>query len=139
MIDTRDASLYDAALSELRAYKRSVGRGHRGRFTQIFLALKFYQNQLPSMSSGQFVSIELLQQMLDDLYMKVSRPPNDNVLMLFEGTYLARTGIIGRGNTTAQNTWRNNLHLQRGSSAMHRQGLYQTRRFSTNRALSAVI
>lgn len=114
MIDTQNALLYEAALRELQAFKRGVGRGYRGRFTQIFFALKFYQNQLPSVLSGQFVSIELLQQMLDDLYMKVSRPPNDCVLVLFDGNYLARTGIIGKDNTSPQNTWRNNLHIQKG-------------------------
>ena len=30
------------------------------------------------------------------------------------GNYLARTGLIGPANTTAQNTWRNNLNLQKG-------------------------
>ena len=66
------------------------------------------------MFSNQFVSTEVLQTLLDDLYAKASRPLDDCVLMVFEGDYLARTGVIGRGNTTAQNTWRNNFNLQKG-------------------------
>jgi hypothetical protein len=76
--------------------------------------MKFYQNELPSMFSGQFVNTEVLQTLLDDLYAKASRPLNDCVLMLFENRYHARTGLIGPGNKTAQNTWRNNFNLQKG-------------------------
>src|SRR5262249_34715353 len=85
-----------------------------GRFVQLFLALKFYQNALPSMFSNQFVSSEVFQTLLDDLYAKGSRPANDCVLMVFENSYHARTGLTSPGNTTAQNTWRNNFHLQKG-------------------------
>ncbi len=34
--------------------------------------------------------------------------------MIFDGSHLARTGIVGPGNRTAQNNWRNNFHLQKG-------------------------
>lgn len=66
------------------------------------------------MFSGLFATTEVLQTILDDLYAKASRPANDCVLMVFEGSFLARTGLVGPGNTTPQNTWRNNLNLQKG-------------------------
>src|SRR6266498_2586136 len=114
MIDARNAAMFQRALVELQSHRQSVGRPFMGRFTQIFLGLKFCQNQIPSMYSGQFVSAEVLQTLLDDLYSKASQPPNQSVLMLFEGNYLARTGLLGPGNRTPQNTWRNNFHLQKG-------------------------
>ena len=66
------------------------------------------------MYSGSFVATEVLQSLLDDLFAKASRPANSCVLSIFEGNYLARTGLIRPTNTTAQNTWRNNLNLQKG-------------------------
>ncbi|MDE1821024.1 MAG: DUF3883 domain-containing protein [Euryarchaeota archaeon] len=66
------------------------------------------------MFSGKFVSTESLQTLLDNLYARHSRPPGECVLMVFEGTYLARTGVVGTSNTVAQNTWRNNFNLQKG-------------------------
>jgi hypothetical protein len=114
LIDVTNAALYRAALLELQAFKNSLGRQYRGRFVQLFLAMKFHQNELPSMFSGQFVSTEVLQTLIDDLYAKASRPANHCVLMLFENRYHARTGLISPGNNTAQNTWRNNFNLQKG-------------------------
>jgi hypothetical protein len=114
MINVSDPGLYQSALGELASFKRSLGRENRGRFVQLFLALKFYQNEIPSMISNQYISTEVLQAMIDDLYAKASRPLNDCVLMLFEGRYLARTGLVGLGNATTQNTWRNNFNLQKG-------------------------
>ena len=114
MIDTADAALYGAALAQLDAYKTQLGPNLRGRFVQIFLALKYHQNVLPTVQSGQFVSTEVLQTLIDDVYAKGSRPPNDSVLALFENGYHARTGLIGIGNATAQNTWRNNFNIQKG-------------------------
>ncbi|MFZ5556834.1 MAG: protein NO VEIN domain-containing protein [Pseudomonadota bacterium] len=108
------SALFASSLKQLAAYKSSLGSDARGRFLQLFLGLKFYQNEVPSMFSGSFVSTEVVQTLLDDLYAKASRPLNACVLMLLEGTFLARTGVIGVGNTTAQNTWRNNLNLQKG-------------------------
>jgi Holliday junction resolvase-like predicted endonuclease len=106
--------LFARSLQQLAAYKSSLGSDAKGRFLQLFLGLKFYQNEVPSMFSGSFVSTEVVQTLLDDLYAKASRPLNACVLMLLEGTFLARTGVVGVGNTTAQNTWRNNLNLQKG-------------------------
>jgi hypothetical protein len=101
MIPTDDPILFKIALDCLKSHKREVGPGFKGRFIQIFLGLKFFQNNLPSMYSGSFVTTEVLQSLLDDLYAKVSRSPNDGVLSLFEANYLARTGIIAPGNKLA--------------------------------------
>jgi hypothetical protein len=114
VIDTSDALLYADSLNALRRYKQQVGRRHRGRFVQLFLALKFYQNQLPSMASRQFVPTEVLQGMIDELYAKASRPLNDCVLMLFMNRYLPRTGVMGQARASAANLWRNNFNLQKG-------------------------
>ena len=111
-VDNRD--LFDVALSCLAEHKGEIGRSFRGRFIQIFLGIKFFQDSIPSMYSGSFISTEVLQSLLDDLFAKASRPANSCVLSIFEGNYLARTGLIGPENTTAQNTWRNNLNLQKG-------------------------
>jgi hypothetical protein len=114
MIDVTNRRLYSASLECLKRFKASAGAGYKGRFAQLFLGLKFYQNEIPSMFSNSFVSTEVLQTMLDDLYAKANLPSNDCVLVLFDGHYLARTGLIGLNNTTPQNTWRNNFNLQKG-------------------------
>ncbi len=114
MIQVTDTTLFADALDCLRRHRQSVGKDFKGRFVQIFLALKFFQNSIPSMHSGSFVTTEVLQSLLDDLFAKSSKPPNNCVLSLFEGSYLARTGLVGPANRTAQNTWRNNLNLQKG-------------------------
>lgn len=114
MVPVTSGVLFDDALACLAAHKRSIGSAFRGRFVQIFLGMKFFQNSIPSMYSGAFITTEVLQALLDDLFAKVSRPANCYVLSIFEGNFLARTGLIAPGNTTAQNTWRNNLNLQKG-------------------------
>jgi hypothetical protein len=118
MIVVGDPALYDSALSELRNYalatRRLAGEAYKGRFVQIFLGMKFWQGTLPTTHSGQYISAGQLQQLLDDLYAKTSRPANECVSMVFDRSHLALTGLIGVGNTTPQNTWRNNLHLQKG-------------------------
>lgn len=114
MVPVRSKDLFDEALSCLMAHKKAVGSSFRGRPVQIFLGMKFFQNSIPSMYSGSFITTEVLQSLLDDLFAKASRPANTSVLSIFEGNFLARTGLIGPGNATAQNTWRNNLNLQKG-------------------------
>jgi hypothetical protein len=114
MIPVSDPEAYQTALECLKAHRKIAGAGFKGRFIQIFFGLKFFQNQLPSMYSGSFATPEVLQSLLDDLYHKSSRPAQDGVLSLFEANYLARTGFTKPGNTTPQNTWRNNLHIQKG-------------------------
>ena len=114
MIDTKDSALFDAAIAQLVLHRKAQGNNFKGRFTQIFLGLKYYQNQLPSMFSGTYVGTDILQTMLDDLYSKNKFPPNQSVMMLFRGNYLSRTGLVGPSNLTPQNTWRNNFNLQKG-------------------------
>jgi hypothetical protein len=114
MVPVGNKALFDEALSCLMAYKKAVGSRFRGRPVQIFLGMKFFQNSIPSMYSGSFITTEVLQALLDDLFAKASRPANSCVLSIFEGKFLARTGLIGPGNRSAQNTWRNNLNLQKG-------------------------
>jgi len=114
MIPVKDATLFQDALSCLVAHKKSIGAGFKGRFVQVFLGMKFFQNNLPSMYSGAFITTEVLQALLDDLYAKASRSADDCVLSLFESNYLARTGLTAPGNAGPQNTWRNNFNLQKG-------------------------
>lgn len=114
MIPVDNQTLYREALACLREHKRQVGRGFKGRFIQIFLGMKFFQNSIPSIYSGSFITTELFQLLLDDMYCKSSRSADNCVLALFEDSYLARTGLTGPGNSSAQNTWRNNLNIQKG-------------------------
>lgn len=116
MVDSTVAlsELYDGALQVLAEHRARVGRRFKGRFIQIYLALKYYQNEIPSMYSGRFLSTDALQDMFDDLFAKSSRPLDSCVLSMFEARYLPRTGVRAEGNTYAQNTWRNNLNLQKG-------------------------
>jgi hypothetical protein len=114
MIPINDPILFAEALDCLALHKRNVGRDFKGRFIQIFLGMKFFQNSLPSMFSGSFVTTEVLQTLLDDLYSKISRPANDCVLSIFENNYLPRTGLIPPGRLSGANNWRNNFNLQKG-------------------------
>src|ERR1017187_2078114 len=61
IITVTDGNAYRQALLELDTFKTEVGHQYRGRFVQIFLAMKFYQNELPSMFSNQYISTEVLQ------------------------------------------------------------------------------
>ncbi|WP_108861935.1 DUF3883 domain-containing protein [Ruegeria sp. Alg231-54] len=115
MLDVSNAATYQIALNELVQHKSAAGgRTYKGRFAQIFFGLKFYQNETPSIFSGMFTPTEILQARLDLLYSKASQPANDSVLMLFEGSYLARTGLIPPGRKYPSNIWRNNFNLQKG-------------------------
>ncbi|MEK2600046.1 DUF3883 domain-containing protein [Burkholderia arboris] len=108
MIPVTSGVLFAESLECLSSHKKAVGKSFKGRFTQIFLGLKFYQNDIPSMHSGRFVSPEIIQILLDDLFAKASRSLDSAVLILFEKNFLARSGVSG------QNTWRNNLNIQKG-------------------------
>ncbi len=114
MIRVTNPAAYATSLRLLGAHRANLSRDFRGRFIQLFLGLKYYQNEIPSMFANQFVSTETLQTLLDDLYAKGSRPLDDCVLMLFNNGYKPRTGLTGQGRRAPQNTWRNNFHLQKG-------------------------
>ncbi len=114
MIPVSDQVIFQDALNCLLEHKKNVGREFKGRFIQIFLGLKFYQNSIPSMYSNSFITTEVLQSLLDDLYEKTSCAANQSVLALFENRFLARTGLVSPGNKGSQNTWRNNFNLQKG-------------------------
>jgi len=114
MVAVRDPDIYQDSLKCLKRHKDTVSRHYKGRFVQIFLGLKFYQSAIPSIHSGTYISTELLQSLLDDLYTKTSRPLNECVLSLFEANHLARTGIVPHGRVSGSNIWRNNFNLQKG-------------------------
>lgn len=115
MIDVSNERPYKKATELLTEFRRGAGgRRYKGRFVQIFLGLKFFQPNIPTIHSGTFVTSEVLQSFLDDLYSKASRPLNECVLSLFEANHLARTGVVPAGRTDRSNIWRNNLHLQKG-------------------------
>ncbi len=113
MIDVSTPKIYKAALNELAAFKQQCGRSFRGRFFQIFLGMKFYQDRLPNVTSPEYIKSNALETLLDDLYTKMSRPAEDCVLMLFENEYHARSGQSAPGQGP-QNTWRNNFNFQKG-------------------------
>ena len=109
-----DPVLFETCLNALKDFSRGSGKETKGRFVQIFLGLKYYQNELPSMHSGSFVSTHVLQMLLDDLFSKKSKPLSECVLMLFQKNFLPRTGITAPNRSTPQNTWRNNFNSQKG-------------------------
>ena len=115
MINISDSRAYERAIELLTEFRREAGgRRYKGRFVQIFFGLKFFQPNIPTLHSGTFVTSEVLQSLLDDLYSKASRPLNECVLSIFEANHLARTGVVPVGKTSTSNIWRNNLHLQKG-------------------------
>jgi len=111
MIPTNDKTLFAVAIETLREFHP---KRFKGRLVLLFLGLKFYENQIPSIRSASFLASGVLEGMLDDLYAKGSRHPSECVLNPFQGSYLPRTGILVTGNAEPQNTWRNNYNLQKG-------------------------
>src|SRR5207253_2020673 len=113
MIDVTDPALFDLAVQQLVNHRRQI-RHFKGRFIQLFLALKCFQNEIPSMWSGRFIGTNVLQTLLDDLYNKASRPSTRGVWSFPTGKFLSRTGLVSIDNAGAQNTWRNNFNFQKG-------------------------
>lgn len=114
MITVTNKTAYSKALALLKKHGDSNGNRFKGRFVQIFLGAKFFENEIPSMHSGSFIRISVIESLLDDLYAKMSRKPTEAVLSLFENRHLARTGLLKPGHSDKQNTWRNNFGLQKG-------------------------
>lgn len=114
MIPVTDNAAYKKALASLKKHGASNGNRFKGRFVQIFLGLKFFENEIPSMHSGSFIRISVIESLLDDLYAKMSRKPTEAVISLFENRHLARTGLLKPDHSDKQNTWRNNFGLQKG-------------------------
>ncbi|MEA2786974.1 MAG: hypothetical protein QOF71_3078, partial [Candidatus Eremiobacteraeota bacterium] len=113
MIPVTDAALYTDALTQLSAYAASVPN-HKGRLTQVFLALKFYGAKIPGLAAEPGIPVGLLQDMVDRLYLKVSMPDARSVLSLFSGNYMPRTGVTPTRNGGPANNWRNNFDIQKG-------------------------
>lgn len=118
MIDPSAPTLYQEALNELQKFtaasRAASGEPYGGRFVQIFLGLKYWQQSVPSARSGQYISSSTLEGMLDDLYAKATRPATESVAIIFDGSHLPRTGLTVPGKAYPQNTWRNNFQLQKG-------------------------
>jgi len=114
-LEVSNPNAFDASLKALRKFKSDAGgQRYKGRFVQIFLALKCFQSEVPSMYSGGYITTEVLQTLLDDIYEKASKPLDGCVLSLFEGNFLPRTGIKAVGKNYPANNWRNNFNLQKG-------------------------
>jgi hypothetical protein len=107
-------NIYNRSLELLRDFKHEAGSNYKGRFSQIFLALKYYQNELPSIYSGRYINTGVLQTMIDELYNKSSRSLNSSVISLFNNSYLPRTGVVPEGGSSPGNNWRNNFNIQKG-------------------------
>jgi hypothetical protein len=115
MVNVSSPKAFETSLGALAAFKKQAGgKNYKGRFVQIFLGLKFFQAEVPSMYSGGFVSSGILESMLDDLYQKSSKPLYGCVLSLFEKNFLPRTGVRAPDKAYAANNWRNNFNLQKG-------------------------
>lgn len=114
-MDVRDRQAYEKALQLLVEYRQSAGgQRYKGRFVQVFLGLKFFQQNIPNIHSGTFTPTEVLESSLDDLYSKASRPMESEILSIFMANYLARSGVNRTDRKASSNIWRNNFHIQKG-------------------------
>lgn len=111
MIPINVSALYDKSLQVL---KDAAGHDFRGRAAQIFLACKHYDNQIPRVGSASGIESNQLQQLLDDLYRKPSRPTPEKIAIIFDDDHKVPTGVTAGGLGGASNIWRNNLNLQKG-------------------------
>ena len=67
MLTVGSDAVYQESLNALVAYRQRVGNSHKGRFVQLYLGLKCYSEQIPSMWSGRYIGTDVLQTLLDDL------------------------------------------------------------------------
>lgn len=111
MIPITNPLVYGKALDIL---KTVAGHGFRGRAAQIFLACKYYANQIPKVGSSVGIESSQLQQLLDDLYRKPSRSTPEKIAIIFDNDHKVPTGSTGGVLTVSSNIWRNNLNLQKG-------------------------
>jgi hypothetical protein len=105
MIRIDDPTLYGRSLAVLNAFTR---HNYLGRLVQIFLAAKHNGKAIPQIGDPTGIDTASLQRLLDELYVKLSRPSNSCVLSLFSNNHLALTGVSGANN------WRNNFDFQKG-------------------------
>jgi hypothetical protein len=105
MISIGNPALYQSSLEVLQ----TVASGnYLGRLVQIFLACKHSGRNIPQVGDPVGIDTSSLQRVLDELYRKVSRPPERAVLSLFQCNHLPLTGVGGANN------WRNNFNFQKG-------------------------
>lgn len=110
MIRIDSPAIYSSALGYLSRFK---GHGYLGRLAQIFIAAKYYGRSFPVVGDSSGVDASSLQRMLDDFYERPSMGIS-RICMLFNDNHLPPTGVIGPGQTTPSNIWRNNFNIQKG-------------------------
>lgn len=111
MIPIDSAALYDLSLSIIRS---TVGHRFLGRLVQMFLAAKHYGQQIPQIGDAVGIQSGDLEDLLDELYLKPSRPSPDKVAIVFKASHKVPSGQTDAAHSDPSNIWRNNLNLQKG-------------------------
>lgn len=110
MVRINHAKLYERSLAALYDY---TGHRYFGRLVQIFLAAKYYGDQIPVAGRAVGLSTSVFQRLLDDFYEKPSRAPGRTIVSIFSNNHLPRTG--GKeSDASPANNWRNNVNIQKG-------------------------
>jgi hypothetical protein len=111
--------VFEAGLAVLEDFGRRTNI--RGRFVAIYLGLRRMDAQLAALGSANATPTGVLEQFLDDLFIKTHRPEPFVVLTApFGGStsptapYSTRTGVTAPSHSYPTNTWRNNFGIQKG-------------------------
>jgi hypothetical protein len=118
MIPVLSEASYEAGLMELQAF----GQEHdvRGRFIALYLGLRLLGDRMAPLGSVEHTTSGEIQIFLDLMWTKTHRPSPLRVLTAPfgrggpNGGYSTETGKFAPGNSSATNTWRNNLGIQKG-------------------------
>jgi len=101
MIPVNDAQLYAAALIQLKSHVPA--KGFRGKVVQLFLGIKRYPADFPTIGASIGVTTGRVELLLDELYSKSMRPASSRIASIFSNSHLSTTA----------NVWRNSLGLQK--------------------------
>ncbi|MBW8762483.1 MAG: DUF3883 domain-containing protein [Microbacterium sp.] len=118
MIPVHSEAAFEAGLAELRAFNQQ--HAVRGRFVALYLGLRLMGDRMAPLGSVERTTASEIQAFLDLMWTKTHRAPPLNVLTAPFGRggpnsgYSTVTGMFAPGNSTATNTWRNNLGIQKG-------------------------
>lgn len=112
MIPITNPDLFALSRTQLATF---AGYRYQGRFVQILLGLKCFGGDVPDLGNG-WIGTGQLEERLDDLYAKQSRPEHDRVISLFSNSFLRPSGHVGAAHNSSANNWRNNFNAQKGIS-----------------------
>ena len=119
MIPVGREDIFESALRLLRTYGEQTSI--RGRFVLVYLGLRKMRNSLVALGNTTSTPASDIEEYLDQLYTKTTRPEPLTVLTSPFGQstsphapWSTHTGGVAPGNRYPTNTWRNNLNVQKG-------------------------